>query len=231
MGKKANNLRRLIVWLMGILTDTKFEGVENIPDSGGVLIATNHLSRMDIPVLFTIPNRPEMTALVTTKYLKHPLIRWFIITAEGIWLDRDRADFGAFRTAIEALEQGRAIGIAPEGTRSKEGHLLEGKPGTALLAVRANVPIVPVAITGTIGSFKKAITFQRPKITARFGKLIPPPVLEKGKREEQLQALTDEMMCQIAAMLPESYRGFYADHPRLKELLREQKKTAKPAAA
>jgi 1-acyl-sn-glycerol-3-phosphate acyltransferase len=231
MGKKANNLRRLIIWLMGILTDTKFEGVENIPDTGGVLIATNHLSRMDIPVLFTIPNRPEMTALVTTKYLKHPLIRWFIITAEGIWLDRDRADFGAFRTAIEALEQGRAIGIAPEGTRSKEGHLLEGKPGTALLAVRANVPIVPVAITGTIGSFKKAITFQRPKITARFGKMIPAPVLERGKREEQLQALTDEMMCRIAAMLPESYRGFYADHPRLKELLREQKKAAKPAAA
>jgi 1-acyl-sn-glycerol-3-phosphate acyltransferase len=226
---KANKLRRLIVWLMKILTNTEFIGVENIPDTGGVLVATNHLSRMDIPVLFTIPNRPEMTALVTTKYLKYPLIRWFIITAEGIWIDRDRADFGAFRSAIDALEQGRAIGIAPEGTRSKEGHLLEGKPGTALLAVRAHVPIIPVAITGTIGAFKKAITFQKPHIIARFGKLIPAPVLERGNREEQLQALTNEIMCQIALMLPENYRGFYANHPRLKELLREHPE-AQPAA-
>ncbi len=222
MSEKSYNLRRFIVWLLHVLTDTRFEGVENIPDIGGVLIATNHLSRMDIPVLFAIPNRPEMTALVTTKYLKHPLLRWFIVTAEGIWIDRDRADFGAFRSAMEALEEGKAVGISPEGTRSKAGYLLEGKPGTALLAVRANVPIVPVAITGTLGSFKKAITFQKPKITAKFGKMIPPPVLERGRREEQLNQLTEEVMCQIAALLPESYRGFYADHPRLKEILREQ---------
>ena len=223
MSEKSNNLRRFIVWLLHVLTDTRFEGIENIPDTGGVLIATNHLSRMDIPVLFAIPNRPEMTALVTTKYLKHPLLRWFIVTAEGIWIDRDRADFGAFRSAMEALEQGKAVGISPEGTRSKAGYLLEGKPGTALLAVRAGVPIVPVAITGTIGSFKKAITFQKPKITAKFGKMIPAPVLERGKREEQLSQLTEEIMCQIAALLPESYRGFYADHARLKEILRSQK--------
>jgi 1-acyl-sn-glycerol-3-phosphate acyltransferase len=222
---KANNLRRLINWLMKHLTETEFIDQENIPDSGGVLIATNHMSRMDIPVLFTIPNRPEMTALVTTKYLKYPLIRWFIITAEGIWLDRDRADFGAFRAAISALEQGKALGIAPEGTRSKTGQMLEGKPGTALLAVLANVPIVPVAITGTIGAFKKTIALQRPHITARFGKVIPAPVLERGNRDEQLQTLTDEIMCQIALMMPENLRGYYADHPRLKELLREQKGT------
>lgn len=216
---KANNLRRLINWLMKVLTKTEFKGVENIPESGGVLIATNHMSRMDIPVLFMIPNRPEMTALVTTKYLKHPLLRWFITTANGIWLDRDHADFGAFRSAMEALDAGKAVGIAPEGTRSKTGKLIEGKPGAALLAIRAQVPIVPVAITGTIGAFKKALTFQRPHITAEFGELIPAPVLERGNREEQLQKLTEEIMCRIAAMLPEENRGFYAENPRLKELL------------
>lgn len=219
---KANNLRRLINWLMGILTKTEFKGVENIPDSGGVLIATNHMSRMDIPVLFMVPNRPEMTALVTTKYLKHPLIRWFIVTANGIWIDRDRADFGAFRTAVEALEAGKAVGIAPEGTRIKSGKLSEGKPGTALLAIRAHVPIVPVAITGTIGSFKKALTFQKPHITAEFGPLIPAPVLERGNRESQLQNLTDELMCRIAAMLPEENRGFYANYPRVQELIAQR---------
>jgi 1-acyl-sn-glycerol-3-phosphate acyltransferase len=221
---KANNLRRFVNWLMKLLTDTEFKGVENVPDSGGILLATNHLSRMDIPVLFLIPNRPEMTALVTTKYLKYPLLRWFIITANGIWLDRDTADFSAFRSAVDALEQGKALGISPEGTRSKTGQLLEGKPGTALLAVRAHVPIIPVAITGTIGAFKRVLLLQKPHITASFGQPIPPPVLVRENREEQLQKLTDEIMCQIAVMLPEENRGFYANHPRLQELLVQKQK-------
>jgi 1-acyl-sn-glycerol-3-phosphate acyltransferase len=228
---KKNNLRNLISWLMKILTDTQYKVIENVPSTGGLLIATNHLSRMDIPVLFMIPNRPEMTALVTTKYLKHPLIRWFIVSAKGIWLDRDTADFGAFRSAVEALDQGKAVGISPEGTRSKTGLLQEGKLGTALLALRAHVPIVPVAITGTKGSFKKAITFQRPSISAEFGALIPAPVLERNNREEQMQKLTDEIMCQIAVMLPESGRGFYANHPRLIELLAQREAHLKAPAA
>jgi 1-acyl-sn-glycerol-3-phosphate acyltransferase len=221
---KPNELRRILVWLLKRLTVTEFRGTENIPLTGGVLIATNHMSRMDIPVLFLTPNRPDMTALVTTKYLKYPLLRWFIITAQGIWLDRDTADFGAFRNAINALNQGMAIGIAPEGTRSKNAQLLEGKPGTALLALRAGVPILPVAIAGTEDSVYKMTHFKKPHITAEFGKLIPAPQLDRNNREGQLQQLTDEIMCQIAAMLPEHYHGFYRNHPRLKEILAENAK-------
>lgn len=165
-----------------------------------------------------------MTALVTTKYLKYPLIRWFIVTAQGIWLDRDTADFSAFRTAMTALNQGMAIGIAPEGTRSKDAQLLEGKPGTALLALRAGVPILPVAISGTEDAVSKMKRFKRPLITVQFGKLIPAPTLDRNNREEQLQQLTDEVMCQIASMLPEHYRGFYKEHQRLKEILAENSK-------
>jgi 1-acyl-sn-glycerol-3-phosphate acyltransferase len=220
MGPKK--LRKIICWLLNRLTRTEFMGVENIPLTGGVLIATNHMSRMDIPVLFLTPNRPDMTALVTTKYLKYPLLRWFIVTAQGIWLDRDTADFGAFRTAVNALNDGMAIGISPEGTRSTTATLLEGKPGTALLALRAGVPIVPVAITGTEDSVEKMFKFKRPRITAEYGKMIPAPVLDRNNREGQLQQLTDEIMCQIAAMLPEKYWGFYKDHPRLKEILAEK---------
>jgi 1-acyl-sn-glycerol-3-phosphate acyltransferase len=221
---KPNELRRILVFLLKRLTVTEFLGTENIPLTGGVLIATNHMSRMDIPVLFLTPNRPDMTALVTTKYLKYPLLRWFIITAQGIWLDRDTADFGAFRSAINALNKGMAIGISPEGTRSKNAQLLEAKQGTALLALRAGVPILPVAIAGTEDAFAKMKHFIRPHITAQFGKLIPAPKLDRNNREGQLQQITDEIMCQIAAMLPEHYHGFYKDHPRLKEILAENAK-------
>lgn len=216
---KRHRLRSIISWLLKHLTHTTYQGIENIPLEGGVLIACNHMSRMDIPVLFLTPNRPEMTALVTTKYLKYPLLRWFIVTAEGIWLDRDTADFSAFRTAVEALKAGKAIGIAPEGTRSQTAELLEGKPGTALLALRTGVPIVPVAITGTEDSFDQLFHFKRPRITIAYGKPIFPPVLDRRDREGQLDKLTTEVMCQIAAMLPEKYHGFYAGHPRLREIL------------
>ncbi len=218
---KPQKLRRIIGWLLKHLTDTEVRGGENVPLTGGVLIATNHMSRMDIPVLFQTPKRPDMTALVTTKYLKYPLLRWFIVTAQGIWLDRDTADFGAFRNAVDALNKGMAVGISPEGTRSSNGQLLEGKPGVALLALRAGVPIVPVAISGTEDAVKKMLRFKRPHIIAEFGKPIPAPKMDRENREGQLQQLTDEIMCQIAAMLPEHYRGFYADHPRLKEILAE----------
>lgn len=223
---KSHRLRSIIGFLMKQLTRTEFIGVENIPPEGGVLIACNHMSRLDIPVLFITPNRPEITALVTTKYLKYPLLRWFIVTAEGIWLDRDTADFSAFRKAVEALKQGKALGIAPEGTRSQTAKLIEGKPGTALLALRTGVPIVPVAIVGTEDGMSKLLRLKRPRITAEYGKPIIPPKLDRSNREGQLQNLTDEVMCRIAAMMPQKYHGFYAEHPRLKELLAEQKKNA-----
>lgn len=223
---KSHRLRSIIGFLMKQLTRTEFIGVENIPPEGGVLIACNHMSRLDIPVLFITPNRPEITALVTTKYLKYPLLRWFIVTAEGIWLDRDTADFSAFRKAVEALKQGKALGIAPEGTRSQTAKLIEGKPGTALLALRTGVPIVPVAIVGTEDGMSKLLRLKRPRITAEYGKPIIPPKLDRSNREGRLQNLTVEVMCRIAAMMPQKYHGFYADHPRLKELLAEQKKNA-----
>ena len=223
---KSHRLRSIIAFLMKRLTRTEFIGVENIPPEGGVLMACNHMSRMDIPVLFLTPNRPEMTALVTTKYLKHPLLRWFIVTAEGIWLDRDTADFSAFRQAVEALRKGKALGIAPEGTRSQNAKLIEGKPGTALLALRTGVPIIPVAIVGTEDAVSKMLHLKRPHITAEYGQPIFPPKLDRGDREGQLQTLTDEVMCHIAAMMPQKYHGFYAEHPRLKELLAEQSKEA-----
>jgi len=216
---KAKSLREIIIWLIDHLTVTEQKGIENIPPSGGLIVATNHMSRMDIPVLFTLPKRVKVTALVTTKYLKYPLLRWFIITAEGIWLDRDIADFAAIRQAVQKLDQGFAVGISPEGTRSSTGQLLEGKPGTALIALRAQVPVLPVALIGTETSVVELRHFRKPHISVEYGKVIQPPKLDREHREEQLNQLTTEIMCQIAAMMPEKYHGFYKDHPRLKEIL------------
>ncbi|HNT53492.1 MAG TPA: lysophospholipid acyltransferase family protein [Anaerolineaceae bacterium] len=215
---KRDTLQKTLRFLMRLLTDTRFEGLDNIPVQGGVILATNHLSRLDIPVLFINPVRSDVTGLVADKYKRHSIIAWFTRQAQGIWLDRTKADFSAFRDAVAVLGQQRALGIAPEGTRSM-GQLLEGKPGTILIATRANVPIVPVAITGTKGGMKKILTLRRPHISVRFGPAFQIPPLNRENREAELKRWTDELMCRIAVMLPENYRGVYVNHPRVAELI------------
>jgi 1-acyl-sn-glycerol-3-phosphate acyltransferase len=218
---KRETLQHIADRLIHITCRITYLGLENIPLEGGVIIATNHNSRMDSLLLFITPNRKDITALVADKYQKYPLFKWILVTAGIIWLDRENADFGALRAAVEVLKQGVALGIAPEGTRSKNAQLQEGKPGTALVALRANVPIVPVGITGSENIFTKIFTFQRPKVTIRFGKPITLAPLLRDQREQQMQQYTDEIMCRIAALMPESYRGYYSNHPRLNELIGE----------
>lgn len=203
---------------MHTLTKTQFLGLENIPAEGGLIIAINHLSYLDIPLIFTNPCRPDITALITTKYQSHPFIRWFSETAGGIWIDRDVADFTAIRKASQALAEGKAVGISPEGTRSQTHELAEGKQGTAMLALKSGVPIVPVGIQGSEFAIDRLKHLRKPHMIARFGKAFTlPPIQDTENRAEILQRYTEEIMCRIAVLLPEKYRGFYRNHPRLKE--------------
>jgi 1-acyl-sn-glycerol-3-phosphate acyltransferase len=219
---KRQTLQKLVNFIFHTIADIRFEGAENIPAQGGIILATNHMSRLDIPLLFLNPTRPDITALVADKYKEYPLFRWFTTTTGGIWIDRSKADFTAFRAAAEVLKNGTALGIAPEGTRSDAGALIEAKPGTALLAVRTRIAVVPTAIEGSEMAVAKFKHLSRPRLTTRFGKPIPPPDLSRDDRDAALQRYTDEIMCQIAALLPPKYHGFYAEHPRLKEILTGQ---------
>jgi 1-acyl-sn-glycerol-3-phosphate acyltransferase len=218
---KRTTLRSIVRILVKVLTRTQFVGLENIPPDGALIVATNHMHYMDIPLLFINPIREDLTALVTTKYQRHWFIRWFCETAGGIWINRDIADFNAMQAATNTLRDGRALGISPEGTRSQTAQLLQAKSGIVLLALKVGAPIVPVAITGTEKAFRRIFTLQRPRITVRFGPVFTLLPVGLENREQLYQQYTDEIMCRIAALMPEKYWGYYRDHPRLKELLKE----------
>jgi len=208
---KRKTLQRIIHFLVDNLTHTEFVDADHVPSEGGVIIAINHMSHLDTPVMMVNPTRKDITALVTTKYQERALIRWFTNTAEGIWIDRDIADFTAVRKAAQALDVGWALGIAPEGTRSKDACLKEGKPGTIMLAMKSGVPIVPVGITGTEDAFDKLKRFRKPHITVRFGQPFTLPEFKPHERSEQLKRWTNILMYRIAELLPEAYRGVYAE--------------------
>lgn len=205
------------------LTRLEVVGIENLPSSGGCLLAANHLSRLDAPLIFSLLTRKDSTALVADKYKKYPIFNWIVETAEAIWLDRDNPDFGALRAAVKYMRAGGAIGIAPEGTRSNTHSLMTPKPGVAFLAMKANVPIVPIAISGTEKTMYELIRFRRSRIRVEFGKPFELAVASRKDKDKDaaLHQAADEIMCQIARYLAPQYWGAYAEHPRLKELLTE----------
>lgn len=212
-------LRAVVGFLFRLLTRMEVEGLENLPVEGGAILAANHLSRLDAAFVFILLDRQDVTGLVADKYITHPFFRWLVNAAGGIWLNRDSADFSALREARDYLNRGSMLGIAPEGTRSRTGALAQAKTGVAYLAEKVKAPIVPVAITGTEKAFHELFRLRRPRLTIRFGKAFTLPPLERGERSVGLKRNTDEIMCQIAALLPEEYRGVYKEHERLKELL------------
>jgi 1-acyl-sn-glycerol-3-phosphate acyltransferase len=218
---KYKTLRSIVRFLMKIIADIEINGIEKLPE-GNVIIAANHLGRLDTAALLCILDREDIIMPVAEKYKDHPLYGAIGRAANAIWLNRFDADYSAFRQILERMKQGGLLVIAPEGTRSKTEALQEGKMGVAFLASKSGYPVLPVAVTGTEdrGIVENLKHFRRSKITATAADPLHIDIPKGAGREEAMRRATDEIMCQIGALLPEKYRGVYANHPRLKELLK-----------
>ncbi len=187
------------------------------------MIATNHLGIADVPIAFYALNRWDMFVVIGEKWRDVGLFRWVGKHFNFIFIDRFNPDIKALRKIISLMEENNILIIAPEGTRSRTGALIEARPGDSYLATKLGRPIIPVGITGTedknlLDNLKK---LRRSRIIVTAGIPFTLPPLPRENRDENLKKYTDEIMCHIAALLPENYRGVYADHPRLQELLGE----------
>lgn len=201
---------RFAVWL---LTRTTIHGLENLPLRGPYIIVTNHLSAIDPPlVLASIPTCITVFAADTHRY---EFIVGELMNALGaIWVRRGEVDRESLRSALHVLKAGGVIGMAPEGTRSRTGGLLEGKIGAAYLANRADVPLIPVALAGTEVGLPSVFRLARPRLTVTIGKPFCLPDANPRTDRQQLQAHTELIMRMLAAMLPEKLRGVYRDSVR-----------------
>ena len=216
-------IRGLIRFIFNIIAHIEVRGYENLPRDTSFVIATNHLGIVDVPIAFYALDRWDMFVVIGEKWRDVGLFRWVGKYFNFIFIDRFNPDIKALRKIISLMEKNNILVIAPEGTRSRTGALIEAKPGVSYLAAKLKRPIVPVAITGTedkslLGNLKR---LRRSHITLTAGTAFTLPPLPRENRDEVLKSYTDEIMCQIAALLPERYRGVYADHPRLKGLLQK----------
>ena len=217
---KYRTLRSLMRFLMRLIADVEIVGLEKLPQ-GNVLLAANHLGRLDTAVMLYAIDREDIIIAVAEKYKNHPFFGAMGRAVDAVWLNRFEADFSALREILARMKKGGLMVIAPEGTRSKTEALQPGKMGAAFPAAKSGYPILPVALTGTedravLENLKK---FRRSKIRAVAGEPFTIEIPKGSGREEALRHATDEIMCRLAAELPEKYRGVYAEHPRLKELL------------
>ena len=211
--------RAIFGLLYGIGMRRHVTGQEHIPTCGPFVLVTNHLSYVDAPLIYLEVPVP-MHALAAEKY-EHHAFRPLLDIPGSIFIRRGEVDRKALRQALNVLEDGEVLAVAIEGTRSRTGALGPGKTGAAYLATRANAPVLPVVVYGTEKVFANLRRLRRTDVYTAIG---PPIRLPEGRaNSEALEAYTDQIMVTLASMLPEAYRGVYADHPLFQERLASDK--------
>ncbi|HEX8025038.1 MAG TPA: lysophospholipid acyltransferase family protein [Candidatus Limnocylindrales bacterium] len=203
-----------------LLARLRFEGdVRHLP-AGALIIAANHASSADPPLIGGFVNgwldRP-INWLGKRELLETPVIGWFMRQAAIHPVDRHAADVDAFRTAMRILESGNVLAVFPEGTRSRDGALQEVRDGVAVLALQSGAPVVPVGIADSDGFWPRGRLLPRPgrPVTIRFGTPFrvqdDPAVAAAGSdKRARREAATRLIMTRIAELLPPRQRGVYA---------------------
>ena len=185
--------------------------LKSVPMEGPLLVVANHVNFLDAPVVIALLHPRDTTGLVKKETWDNALQAFLFNVWGGIPIDRDIADFSAFRKAKEALQEGKILAVAPEGTRTENGRMIRGKPGVAILAKQCDVPILPVAYYGH-ENFKENIKhLKRSPMHIRVGEPFKINWEGKSRDKESLQAVTDAVMLEVADLLPEVYHGVYAE--------------------
>ncbi|MBE3067740.1 MAG: 1-acyl-sn-glycerol-3-phosphate acyltransferase [Chloroflexi bacterium] len=182
-----------------------------VPARGPLILVINHIGSLEVPLLFVHLQPRKMIGLAKIETWDSKFIGWLFDLWDAIPVRRGEADLEAIRACLEVLKAGDILAIAPEGTRSYNGRLLLAQPGIVLIALRSGAPILPMAHWGgeDFGSNLKKL--KRTDFHIRVGKLFYLDAKGERMNGEIRQAMADEIMSQIAALMPEDYRGEYAN--------------------
>ena len=177
-----------------ILFRYEVKGEHNIPESGGVIIASNHLSYLD-PPLIGISMKRQTYFIAKESLFRNPLIGWFV-RSFSIPVDRESPKPSTIKEAVKLLKDGKVLVLFPEGGRSKDGNIGGGKRGVAMIAAMSKAPVVPALIEGTERALPRKARFVRPaKVRITFGE--PMKIRSDESTRDYQNRLTKEIMERI----------------------------------
>ena len=210
-------LARVAVAVSRVFYNTFFNwsvtGREYVPQGGALLVVANHVNAAD-PVLLLCAFPRWVTYMAKDELFRYPFLGALMRSGEGFPVARTgtvQEKRGAMRQAEGLLAQGHVLGLFPEGQRDRTGVLLAGKPGAAILAAHSGATLIAVAVSGTEQMRGLNCLWRHPKVTVTIGKPFRLSHTGGSISRSQATALTDEIMRQIAALLPNDRRGPYAD--------------------
>lgn len=201
----------VIKWLLMACCRIDTRELEKVPRKGPLIIVVNHINFLEVPVIYAFLYPRQVVGIIKEETWDSLLLGLLADAWEAIPLDRYNSDMAAMRRASEALKRGCILAIAPEGTRSGNGELQRGHGGIVSLAVRNHAMILPLAHYGGEKFWENLKSIRRTRFSIRVG---TPFYLKEpsGKGMKAVRSeMTDEIMYQIARLLPPSYRGVYAD--------------------
>ena len=197
--------------LMRTVCRVDAEELARVPDKGPLIVLSNHINFLEPPVFYTHLLPRPMAFFAKSESWDMKLVGKLFDMWGGIPIKRGTADISAIRLGLEALEEGKILAIAPEGTRSEDGILQQGHPGVIVMALRSGAPLMPMSGYCHEKFMENITHLRRTDFIIRVGQ---PFTLQAGDApvtREVRQQMTDEIMYQIAALLPPSYRGVYAN--------------------
>ncbi len=206
-------LKRLLRFLLGLFLRIEVEGSSLVPPVGPVAIYFNHSNWIDPLVAAAVVDR-EVTVLAKAELFRVPLLGQ-VLRAYGVFpIRRMEGDLRAMKTALGVLQDGKVLIVAPEGTRSRDGALQRGKPGIVHLAARTGAMMQPVAIIGVVDYLHTLRRLRRTEIRVTFGAPYNIPRTSSRPSRDDGQALIDDAMVRLAALMPPELRGVYGDAGR-----------------
>jgi len=185
--------------------------LDKIPRQGPLIVYSNHTGQIEVPLLYSHLQPRPVTGIAKVETWDGWFLRWIFNLWGAIPIRRGEADLEAVRKSLDALEKGHILAIAPEGTRNKTGKLIRAYPGVITLALRSGAPLLPVAHWGGENFLANLKGMKRTDFHIRVGEPFKlNPCADRVSREVR-QQMVDEMMYRLAALMPDYYRGAYAD--------------------
>ena len=197
--------------LLRLLCKVDGKQIEKIPAHGPLILITNHVNFLEIPVIHCCLRPRKVIGLAKAEAWENPILRWLFDQWEAIPIRRGESDIGALRRTLGALERGSILGVAPEGTRSGDGRLQRGRTGVVTIAMKSGAPLLPLVFYGGETFRHNVRRLRRTPFHIVVGDPFHVEMGEERVARGVRQNVTDEIMCQLAALLPPAYRGHYAD--------------------